>query len=77
MLIIKKDILVTDQCPTQGLDDTTLAAASVKYAFNFTQSRKRFVSNVQYNGGSIFTFGNAVKMYQLKGTDKTIYIAFR
>ena len=36
-----KDILFLSEEPTQGLDDTTLAA-EVKYPINFTQSEKRF-----------------------------------
>ena len=37
-----KDILLLDEGPTQGLDDTTLTAKA-KYPVNFTQPRKRFV----------------------------------
>ena len=40
-LIIKKNILVFDEDPTQRLDDTTVTA-KVKYPINFTQSGKRF-----------------------------------
>ena len=36
MLIIKKDILVLGQGPTQGLDDTTITAED-KYHINFTE----------------------------------------
>ena len=34
-----KDILIVDQGPAQGLDDTTLTAEA-KYPINFTQSGK-------------------------------------
>ena len=34
-----KDILILDKGPTQGLDDTTLAA-KVKYPINFTNQIK-------------------------------------
>ena len=34
MLIIKKDILILGEGPTQGLDDTKITA-KVKYAINF------------------------------------------
>ena len=37
-----KDILILDERPTQGLDDTTLAAEE-KYPINFTQIGARFV----------------------------------
>ena len=61
----KKDIFVLDEGPTQGLDDTKLTAEP-KYPFNFTQSGKRFVLNVYYNGSNSFLFVNATKIYQFK-----------
>ena len=47
----RKDILILVKGPTQGLDDTTLAAGT-KYPINFTQSGKRFVLNLHYNGSN-------------------------
>ena len=35
-----EDILVISDCPTQGLDDTTITVES-KYPINFTQSGKK------------------------------------
>ena len=40
MLIIK-NILVLDEVPTQGLDDTTITTKA-KYPSNFTRSGRRF-----------------------------------
>ena len=42
MLIIKKDILVLGEAPTQGLDDTTITAVA-KYSINFSRSQRKFV----------------------------------
>ena len=56
----RKDIFVLDEGPTQGLDDTTLTAEP-KYPINFTQSGKRFVLNLYYNGSNSFLF---VKCYK-------------
>ena len=39
MLIIKKDILVLGEGPTQGLDDTTITAEA-KYPINFIQDQE-------------------------------------
>ena len=44
-----KDILILGERKTQGLDDTTLTAEA-KYPINFTQSGKRFVLSLHYNG---------------------------
>ena len=60
-----KDILNFDEGPTQGLDDTTLAAEA-KYTINFTQSGKRFVSSLHSNGSNSFLFVNAANIYQSK-----------
>ena len=57
-----KDILIPGEGPTQRLDDTTLTAEA-KYPINFTQSGKRFVSSLHYNGSNKFLF---VKVYQFK-----------
>ena len=63
-----KDILILGRGPAQGLSDTTLTAKA-KYPINFTQSNKRFVLNLQYNGSDSFLFVNATKIYQFKAKD--------
>ena len=60
-----KDILILDEGPKKGLDDTTLTAEA-KYPINFTQSLKRFVLSLYYNGSSSFLSVNATKVYQFK-----------
>ena len=49
----KKKILILDEGPTQGLDDTTLTAEA-ECPINFTQSRKRFVLSLHFNGSNSF-----------------------
>ena len=61
----KKDTLILCEGPTQGLDDTTLAAKT-KYSFNFTQSGKRFVLSLHYNESNSFLFVVTTKIYQFK-----------
>ena len=60
-----KDIIILGEGPTQALDDTILTAEA-KYRINFTQSAKRFVLSLQYNGSNSFLFVNATKVYQFK-----------
>ena len=60
-----KHILTLGEGPTQGLDDTTLTAET-KHLIDFTQSGKRFVLNLHYNGSNSFFFVNATKIYQFK-----------
>ena len=60
-----KDILILSERPTQGLDDTTLAAEA-KYPINFTQPRKRFVLSLHYNGKNSFLFFNTAKINLFK-----------
>ena len=57
-----KNTLILGEGPTQGLDDTTLTAEA-KYLINFTQSGKRFVLSLHYNGSKSFLFVNATKLY--------------
>ena len=67
----KKDILILGEGPTQGLDDTILTREA-KYPINFTQSRKRFVLSLHYNGSNNFLFANTKKVYRFKVKDSEI-----
>ena len=66
-----KNILILGEGPTQGLDDTTLTAEA-KYPINFTQSGKRFVLSLHYNGSNSFLFVNATKIYQFKAKESEV-----
>ena len=66
MLTMKEKRLITGEGPTRGLDYTTLAAEA-KYPINFTQSGKRSVLSLHYNGNNSYLFVNATKTYQVKG----------
>ena len=68
-----KGILILGERPTKGLDDTTLTAEA-KYPINFTQSGKRFVLSLHYNGSNSFLFVNATKVYQFKAKDSEIKV---
>ena len=60
-----KYILTLGVEPTLGLDDTILTA-EMKHPINFTQSGKKFVLSLHYNGSNSFSFVNAAKVYQFK-----------
>ena len=66
-----KDILIFVEGPTQGWHDATLTAEA-NYLINFTQSVKRFVLNLHYNGSVSFLFVNAAKVYQFKANSATL-----
>ena len=66
-----KNILVLGEGPTEGLDNATITAEA-KYPINFTESGKRFVLSLHYNGIDSFLFVNAVKMYEFKAKDSEI-----
>ena len=67
----RKDILIIGEGPTQGLNDTTLTAEG-KYLIDFTQSGKRCVLSLHYNGSNSFLFVSATKLYQIKAKDSKI-----
>ena len=60
--IKKKNILVLGKGPLHDLDNTTITAEA-KYPLNFTESGKRFVLSLHYNGSNSFLFVKTVKMY--------------
>ena len=59
----RKGILILGEGPTQGWHDTTLTAEAI-YPINSTQSAKRFVLSLHYNGRNSFLFVNVTKVYQ-------------
>ena len=65
------DILILGKGPAQGLDGTTLTAEP-KYPINFTQSGKRFVLTLHYNGSNSFLFVDVTKVYQFKAMHSEI-----
>ena len=65
ILIMKINISILGEGPTQSLDDTTLTTEAV-YPINFTQPNKTFVLSVHYNGSKKFLFVNATKIYQFR-----------
>ena len=67
----KKDVIFFGEGLTQGLDDTRITAEA-KYPINFTESGKRFVLSLHYNGKNSSLFVNAVKMNQFKAIDSEI-----
>ena len=66
-----KDILILGKEPIQRLDDTKLTAEA-KSSTNFTQSEKRLVLSLHYNGNKSFLFVNATKKNQLKAKESEI-----
>ena len=66
-----KDILILGKRPTQEADDTTFTVEA-QYPINFTQSGKRFVLSLHYNGRNSFLFVYATKVYQFKAKDSEI-----
>ena len=64
-------LIILCERPTQGLDDTILTAEA-KYSINFTQSGKRFLLGLHYNGSNSFLFDNATKVYQFKAKNSEI-----
>ena len=66
-----KDILILREGPTQGLDNTTLTPEA-KFTIRFTQSGKRFVLSLHYNGSKSFLFVNTTKVYQFKAKKSEI-----
>ena len=61
----EKDILILFEGLLQGLDDTTLTAEA-KYPISFTQSNRRFVLSLHYNGSDSFLFVDATKIYPFR-----------
>ena len=60
----KKDILILDKGPTQGLQHTL--AAEKLYSINFTKKNKKFCSSFHYNGASSYLYVNGTEIIKFK-----------
>ena len=67
----EKDMLIVGKGTTQELNGTTFTAEAL-YPINFTQSEKRFVLSLHYNGSNSVLFVNATKVYKFKAKDSEI-----
>ena len=61
----KRNIIVLDEGLTQGLDNIAITAED-KYPINFTESGKRFLLSLHYNGSISFLFVFVTNVYQFK-----------
>ena len=69
MLIIKKDILILQKGPIQGLEHTL--TAEIMYSINFTVT-KFFCLSLHYNGANSYLFVTSTEMYKFKAKDPEI-----
>ena len=56
----KTYILILGKCPTQRLDDTTLAAEA-QYSINFSRSNRKSCLSLHHNGSNSFLCINVLK----------------
>ena len=69
----KRDILILEEGPTQGLDGRKLTAEK-KYLINFTKPRKKFCLSLHCNGTSSYLFVNGTGVIKPKAEDTQIVI---
>ena len=63
----KKDILVLEKRPTQGLEHTF--TAEKMYSINFTVTKNKFCLSLHYNGANSYLFVNGTEIYKFKAKD--------
>ena len=66
----KKDILILEKGPTQGLEHTL--TAEKMYLINFTVTRKKFSLSLHYNGANSYLFVNGTEIIKFKSKDSEI-----
>ena len=70
----RKDIFITGNGPTDGLDDTT-PTSEIEYLINlinFRKHNKNFSLSLQYNGVNSYVFVDGVETIKLKAKDSEI-----
>ena len=66
----KKDILILDKSPTQGLEHT-LSAEKI-HSIDFTEHNKKFCLSLHDNGANSFLFANGSEIHKFKAKDTEI-----
>ena len=66
----KKDILVLEKGPTQGLEHTVITEKV--HSINFTVTKKKFCLSLHYNGANSYLFVNGTEIYKFKAKDSEI-----
>ena len=66
----KKDILILDKGPTQGLEHTL--TAEKLYSINFTKENTKFCLSLHYNGANSYLFVNGTEIIKFKAKDSEI-----
>ena len=66
----KKDILILDKGPTQGLEHTL--SAEKMYSINFTKKNTKFCLSLHYNGANSYLFVNGTEIIKFKAKDSEI-----
>ena len=66
----KKDILILDKDPTQGLEHTL--SAEKMYSINFTEQNKKFCLSLHYKGANSYLFVNGKEIHKFKAKDSEI-----
>ena len=60
-----------DDLSVQGINDTTLYAEKI-YSQNFSQSSKKFILSLHYNGDNSYFFVNGTQELKFKAKDDQI-----
>ena len=71
-MIIRKNTLVLEKGPTQGLEHTL--TAEKMYSINFTAVRKKFCLSLHCNGANSYLFVNGREVYKFKAKDSEIVV---
>ena len=66
----KKDILVLEKGPRQGLEHRL--TTEKMYTINFTVTEKKFCLSLHYNGANSYLFVNGTEIYKFKAKDSEI-----
>ena len=66
----KKDILVIEKGPTQGLEHTLTLEKMC--SINFTVANEKICLSLHYNGANSYLFVNGTKIYKFKAKDSEV-----
>ena len=69
----KKDTLVLEKGPTQGIEH--ILTAEKMYSINFKEKYKKFCLSLHYNGAKSYLFVNGTEIYQFKAKDSEIAVS--
>ena len=76
LILIIERIIVLDEGPTQGINNSTGAVEKKISKLNFSKANARFCLSLRYSGNESYLYVNKIEIYKFKAKDNISWYKF-